>query len=71
MKRRIFEPRMDGMVGGWRKLHRKDLHNLYSFPSIMGMTKSRNIRWEGYVAHIEKRNALIILVGKPEGKRPE
>jgi hypothetical protein len=33
--------------------------------------KSRRIRWAGHVARLgEKRNAYMILVGKPEGKRP-
>jgi hypothetical protein len=27
--RRIFRPRRDEMVGGWRKLHNEELHNLY------------------------------------------
>jgi hypothetical protein len=35
------------------------------------MIKSRRMRWTGHVARIEaKRNAYMILVGKPEGKRP-
>jgi hypothetical protein len=37
------------MVGGWRKLHNKELHDLYSSPSIM--TKSRRMRWAGHIAH--------------------
>jgi hypothetical protein len=36
------------------------------------MIKSRRIRWAGHVARmVEKRNAYRILVGKPEGKRPQ
>jgi hypothetical protein len=66
--RRIFGPKRDEVTGGWRKLHNKDLHNLYSSPSIIRM-KSRRMRWTGHVARMgEKRNAL--LVGKPEGKGP-
>jgi hypothetical protein len=30
---RIFVPKMDGVTGGWRKLHNDELHNLYSSPS--------------------------------------
>jgi hypothetical protein len=26
--RRIFGPKMDGVMGGWRKLHNEELHNL-------------------------------------------
>jgi hypothetical protein len=32
--------------------------------------KRRRMRWAGYVARMEKRNAYRILVGKREGKRP-
>jgi hypothetical protein len=59
------------VTGGWRKLHNEELHNLYSSPSIIRMTKSRRMRWAGHVARIEaKMNACRILVGNPEGKRP-
>jgi hypothetical protein len=59
------------VTGGWRKLHNEELHNLYSFPSIIRMIKSRRMRWAGHVARMgEKRNAYRILVGTPEGKRP-
>jgi hypothetical protein len=35
------------------------------------MMKSRRMRWVGHVARMgETRNAYMILVGKPEGKRP-
>jgi hypothetical protein len=33
--RRIFGPKRDEMVGGWRKLHNEKLHNLYCSPSII------------------------------------
>jgi hypothetical protein len=28
--RRIFGPKRDEMMGGWRKLHNEELNNLYS-----------------------------------------
>jgi hypothetical protein len=31
---------------------------------------SRRMRWAGHVARIEMRNAYMISLGKPEGKRP-
>jgi hypothetical protein len=35
------------------------------------MIKSRRTRWAGNVARMgEKRNTYMILMGKPEGKRP-
>jgi hypothetical protein len=33
--RRIFEPKRDEVIGGWRKLQNEKLHNIYSLPSII------------------------------------
>jgi hypothetical protein len=53
-----------------RKLHNEELHDLYSWPSIIRIMKSRGMRWARHVARMrENRNALR-LVGQPEGKRP-
>jgi hypothetical protein len=49
--RRIFEPKRNEVTGGWRQLHNKELHNLYSSPSIIRMIKSRG--WAGHAAHME------------------
>jgi hypothetical protein len=59
------------VVGGWRRLHNEELHNLYASPNIIRVIKSRIMRWAGHVTGIrEMRNAYRILVRKPEGKRP-
>jgi hypothetical protein len=50
--RRIFAPKRDEVLGGWRKLHNDELHNLYSLPSIIRIIKSRNKRWAGLVARM-------------------
>jgi hypothetical protein len=69
--RRIFGPKRDVVTGEWRKLHKKELRDLYSSPRIIRIIKSRRMRWSGHVARMgEKRNAYRVLVGKPEGKRP-
>jgi hypothetical protein len=69
--RGIFGPRRDEVTGEWRKLHKEELHDLYSSPSIIRIIKSRRMRWAGHVAHMgEKRNGYSLLVGNPEGKRP-
>jgi hypothetical protein len=64
--RRIFGPKRDEVTGGCRELHNEELRNLYPFPNIIRMLKSRRMRWAGHVARMEeKRNAHRILVGKP------
>jgi hypothetical protein len=70
--RRIFGPKRDKVTGGWRKLHNRELYNLYSSSSLIRIIKSRRMRWAGYVARMwDMRNAYRILVGNPEGKRPK
>jgi hypothetical protein len=65
--RRIFGPKRDEVTGEWRKL----LHILYSSPDIIRQIKSRRLRRAGHVASMgEGRNVRMVLVGKPEGKRP-
>jgi hypothetical protein len=67
--RKISGPKRDEVTGEWRKLHNEELRVFYSSPSIIRIIKSRRMRWAG--ARIgEKRNAYILLVGRPEGKRP-
>jgi hypothetical protein len=69
MLRRIFGPKRDGVTGGSRKLHKEELHNLYSSPNIIRIIKSRRMRWAGHVARMgEKRNVYRLLVRKPEVK---
>jgi hypothetical protein len=56
-------------MGGWKKLLKEELHDLYSSPSIIRMIKLRRMRWMGHVARMgEKRNAYRLLVGKRERK---
>jgi hypothetical protein len=55
----------------WRKLHKEELCDLYSSPSIIRIIKSRRMRLACHVARMgEKRNVCRLLVGKLEGKRP-
>jgi hypothetical protein len=48
--RGIFGPKSDEVTGGWRKLHNEELHNFYSFPSIIIMINTRKMRWAEHVA---------------------
>jgi len=56
--RTIFGPMREEVAGHWRRLHNKELHNLYPSSSVISVIKSR------------MRYAYIILVGNPGGKKP-
>jgi len=54
----------------WGKLH-EELNDLQFSPNIVRVIKSRRMRWVGHVARMrESRGVYMVLVGKPEGKRP-
>jgi hypothetical protein len=56
--RRIFGPKWDEVTGEWRKLHNKELHDLYSSPSIIRIINSRRIRWAGHVARMGEEECV-------------
>jgi hypothetical protein len=57
--RRIFGPKRDEVIGGWRKLHNEELHNMYCWPSVIRMIKSRRMRWAGHVARMRRRGMYV------------
>jgi hypothetical protein len=57
--RRTFGPKRDEVMAEWRKLHNKELHDLYSSPSIIRVIKSRRMRWAGHVARMGRKGTLI------------
>jgi hypothetical protein len=59
MLRRIFGLKRDEVIGERRKLHNKELHDLYSSPSIIRIIKARRIIWAGHVARMGRRGMRI------------
>jgi hypothetical protein len=57
--RRIFGHKKDGVMGGWRKLHNEEFHNLYSSLKIIRIIKSGRMRWAGHVAQMGRRRMCI------------
>jgi hypothetical protein len=46
--RRLFGPKRDEATGEWRKIHNDELHDLYSSLTIVGVIRSRTMRWVGH-----------------------
>jgi hypothetical protein len=68
VSRRIFGPEREE-DRSWRRLRNDELHSLYSSPPIVGVIKSRRMRWGGYMALMgEGRVVYRVLVGRPKGK---
>jgi hypothetical protein len=76
--RRIFGPKRDEVAWEWRKLHNKELNNLYSgvlffnsqnLRNIVQAIKLRRKRWAGHVARMGEEKYIHGLVGKSEGKK--
>jgi hypothetical protein len=54
--RRIFRRKADEIIGGWRKLHSEEVHNLYSSSNIIRIIKEEETE-RACSTHGEKRNA--------------
>jgi hypothetical protein len=52
--RKIFEPKRKELTRDWRKLHSGGLHELYCWPNIIQMIKSRRMTYEGQKYLMEK-----------------
>jgi hypothetical protein len=65
--RKICGPKRDAVTGRWRKSFSEELHNLYSPPNTIGVSKCRRVRMAEHEKRMtEKRNAYRILMGKPD-----
>jgi len=51
-------------------LHKEELNDLYSSPSIVLVIKSRRMKWAGHVVPMGEERGVYRVLGKPEGKRP-
>ena len=67
MLENIFGANRDEITGECKKLHKSELHALYSSPNMIMTLKSRRLSWAGHVARMDQsRNAHKVLVGNPD-----
>jgi hypothetical protein len=65
--RKISGRNREEITGKWRRLHKKELNDLYSSPNIIRVIKSRKMRSAGHAARMGMgRGAYGILVGTRE-----
>jgi hypothetical protein len=55
--RRVFGAKRDEVTGEWRKLHNKEINDVYSLPNIVWVIKSRMI-CAGHVARMGPDNVF-------------
>jgi hypothetical protein len=68
--KRTFRPKKDDIAENWRKLHTKELHNLYSSPNIITMLKSKEYEIGGVCSMRKGDLKCRILFEESEEKRP-
>jgi hypothetical protein len=69
--RQILGPKRDEVTHEWRRIHNEELYDLYYYPNIIRVIKSRTMRWAGLLARMgNRRGAYRVLMGKHEGERP-
>jgi hypothetical protein len=52
---RMKGPKREEVTGGWKRLHEKELHSLYSSPNVIRMIKLRKKRRAGHEARMGTR----------------
>jgi hypothetical protein len=53
----ILGPKREEVVGNWKKLRNEDLHDIYTSPNIIRMTKLKRMRLVGLVACVGEKFA--------------
>jgi hypothetical protein len=55
--------------GDWRRLHNVELHDLYTSPNLIRLSKSRRTRGAGHVARMTDKKCIQNLCRKSRKKR--
>jgi hypothetical protein len=71
LRRKIFGPKKEEVLGSYRKLHNAKIHNLHYLPDFMKAMKSKRIKWAKHLSlPEEKGNVQKLFTRNAEGKRP-
>jgi hypothetical protein len=69
--RTILEHKRDELTSEWSKLHKEQPQDLYTSANVIRVINLRRMRWAVHLAGMgEIRGAYMVVVRKPEGKRP-
>jgi hypothetical protein len=69
--RRIFGPKSDEIIGGWRKLYNEELHNFHASPNIINNCQVKEYEMgRACSTHRRDKECIQDFVGKPQRKRP-
>jgi hypothetical protein len=67
--RKIFGPKREEVIEGWKTLYKMGLHDFYSLSHINNLIKRKGMRRAGHVVCMEeKKNVCVVLVDNVEGK---
>jgi hypothetical protein len=55
-------------MGGWGKVHNKELCHLYSLPRTIRVIGSRRMRWAGHVAQRGQEESIYVIGKKARRK---
>jgi hypothetical protein len=66
---RIFGPKRNEVTGGWRKLHKEELHNMYYSLSIIRMTSQEDEIGRACRMHGGEEECIWDIGGKVKRKK--
>ena len=55
----FFRPKGGGVTGEWRKLHNKELNDMYCSPNIVRLIKPRRMKWARHAARMRRGDEYI------------
>jgi hypothetical protein len=67
--RKILWPKRDEVKGEWRRLHNRELYDVYSSPNIFRVIKSKRMKFWGYAGRMGKRSGIYRILQRKVRER--